>query len=79
VKDGFFWPAVGDVVEVCELANVGSGSSGTLPMSLFPYAGVEKVRWLDCVEFGVLVLLVDGWKDGLLRSTLGIASVGTLV
>jgi hypothetical protein len=75
VKDGFFWLVVG----LRGLVDAGSFSSGTLPMSLFSYAGVEKVRWLACVEFDVLVLLVDGWNGGLLRSIFGISSLGTLV
>lgn len=51
VKDGFLCSAVGDVVVLGGSPGAGSGTSGTLPMLLFPYAGVEKVRLPSCAVF----------------------------
>jgi hypothetical protein len=60
VNDGFCCSVVEDAGEVRGSAGAGKFSSGTLPMLLLPYAGVENVRWFCGVTLGVLVLLKDG-------------------
>lgn len=60
MDDGFCCSVVGDAGEMHESAGAENFSSGTLPMLLLPYAGVENVRWFCGAALGVAVLLKDG-------------------